>query len=57
MRVMQVEAGFNGAVFPLSEFNPWKVQQEMMEHFNYGICTMKGYKLLNEYKNIHEEVN
>ncbi|HEX3386909.1 MAG TPA: TetR/AcrR family transcriptional regulator [Mucilaginibacter sp.] len=57
MRVMQVEAGFNRAVFPLSEFNPWKVQQEMMEHFNYGICTMKGYKLLNEYKNIHEEVN
>ena len=30
---------------------------EFMEHFNYGICTMKGYKLLNEYKNIHEEVN
>ncbi|MBS1524322.1 MAG: TetR/AcrR family transcriptional regulator [Bacteroidetes bacterium] len=57
MRVMQVEAGFNAAIYPLSEFNPWKVQRELMEHFNYGICTMKGYKLLNEYKNIHEEVN
>jgi len=57
MRVLQVEAGFNAAVFPLSEFNPWKVQHELMDHFNYGICTMKGYKLLNEYKNIHDEVN
>jgi hypothetical protein len=26
-----------------------------MEHFNYGICTLKGYKLLNQYKNIVEE--
>jgi AcrR family transcriptional regulator len=57
MRVMQVEMGFNTAVFPVAEFNTWKVQQQFLEHFNYGICTLKGYKLLNEYKNIHEEVN
>jgi TetR/AcrR family transcriptional regulator, cholesterol catabolism regulator len=56
MRMMQVEAGFNVSIFPLNEFNPWQVQREMMEHFNYGICTIKGYKLLNEYKNIHAEV-
>ncbi|MDB5154236.1 MAG: hypothetical protein JWR54_2987 [Mucilaginibacter sp.] len=57
MRVMQVELGFNAAVFPVAEFNTWKVQQQFLEHFNYGICTLKGYKLLNEYKNIHEETN
>jgi AcrR family transcriptional regulator len=57
MRVMQVEMGFNTAVFPVAEFNTWKVQQQFLEHFNYGICTLKGYKLLNEYKNIHEEIN
>ncbi|HVV55276.1 MAG TPA: TetR/AcrR family transcriptional regulator [Mucilaginibacter sp.] len=57
MRVLQVEMGFNTSVFPITEFNLWKVQQQLMEHFNYGICTLKGYKLLNEYKNIHEEVN
>ena len=57
MRMIQVETGFNTAVFPINEFNLWKVQRELMDHFNYGICTMKGYKLLNEYKNIHEEVN
>ena len=57
MRVAQVELGFNTSVFPVAEFNTWKVQQQFLEHFNYGICTLKGYKLLNEYKNIHEEIN
>lgn len=55
MRVSQVEMGFNTAIFPMSEFNPWKVQVQFLEHFNYGICTLKGYKLLNQYKNINEE--
>lgn len=54
MRVAQVEMGFNATFFPVAEFNTWKVQQQFLEHFNYGICTLKGYKLLNEYKNIHE---
>ncbi len=55
MRVNQVELGFNANVFPIAEFNTWTVQQQLNEHFNYGICTLKGYKLLNEYKNIHDE--
>ncbi|MDP9046937.1 MAG: TetR/AcrR family transcriptional regulator [Bacteroidota bacterium] len=55
MRVYQVELGFNSVVFPVAEFSTWKVQYQFLEHFNYGICTLKGYKLLNEYKNIHDE--
>ncbi|PJJ84857.1 TetR/AcrR family transcriptional regulator [Mucilaginibacter auburnensis] len=55
MRVSQVETGFNTQIFPMAEFNPWKVQSQFLEHFNYGICTLKGYKLLNKYKNIEEE--
>jgi len=55
MRVNQVEMGFNTTLFPLAEFNPWKVQGQFLEHFNYGICTLKGYKLLNQYKNIKDE--
>ncbi|MDB5005899.1 MAG: hypothetical protein JWP45_292 [Mucilaginibacter sp.] len=55
MRVSQVELGFNTAIFPVAEFNTWKVQSQLLEHFNYGICTLKGYKLLNQYKNINEE--
>jgi hypothetical protein len=55
MRVNQVELGFNTEIFPVAEFNTWKIQMQFLEHFNYGICTLKGYKLLNHYKNIHEE--
>ena len=55
MRVAQVEMGFNAAMFPVAEFSIWKVQYQLLEHFNYGICTLKGYKLLNQYKNIIEE--
>jgi AcrR family transcriptional regulator len=55
MRVNQVEMGFNTSIFPVSEFSTWKVQYQLLEHFNFGICTLKGYKLLNEYKNIHDE--
>jgi len=55
MRVSQVELGFNTAIFPVAEFSTWKVQYQFLEHFNYGICTLKGYKLLNQYKNINDE--
>ncbi|MGI4727847.1 MAG: TetR/AcrR family transcriptional regulator [Janthinobacterium lividum] len=51
MRLNQVEMGFNTSVFPVAEFSPWKVQYQMMEHFNYGICTLKGHELLDQYKN------
>ncbi|MES2809884.1 MAG: TetR/AcrR family transcriptional regulator [Bacteroidota bacterium] len=52
MRVNQVEMGFNTNIFPIAEFSPWKVQYQLLEHFNFGICTLKGFKLLDEYKNI-----
>lgn len=52
MRVNQVEMGFNIAIFPVAEFSPWKVQYQLLEHFNYGICTLKGHKLLDQYRNI-----
>lgn len=55
MRVNQVEMGFNTTIFPLAEFSPWKVQYQLLEHFNFGICTLKGYKLLNDFKNIANE--
>jgi AcrR family transcriptional regulator len=55
MRVNQVEMGFNTTLFPIAEFSTWKVQYQFLEHFNYGICTLKGYKLLNQYKNINDE--
>jgi AcrR family transcriptional regulator len=57
MRMIQVEMGFDTSIFPHSEFNVWRVQQQFHEHFNYGICTLEGYKLLDEYRSLHERVN
>jgi len=55
MRVAQVELGFDTKLFPISEFRTWHVQFQFLEHFIFGICTLKGHKLLNKYKNINEE--
>jgi AcrR family transcriptional regulator len=55
MHVNLVEMGFNNLIFPIAEFNIWKVQKQFLEHFNYGICTLKGVKLLNQHKNISDE--
>ncbi len=52
MRVNQVEMGFNTSIFPVAQFSPWKVQYQLLEHFNYGICTLKGHELLDQHKNI-----
>jgi len=52
MRVNQVEMGFNTSIFPVAEFSTWKVQYQLLEHFNYGICTLEGHKLLDQYKNV-----
>ena len=54
MRVWQIELGFNPDVFPVNTFNSWHVQLQFMEHFAYGICTAKGRKLLDTYKNVIE---
>lgn len=55
MRVCQVEMGFNTKVFPTSEFNPWKVQYQFLEHFCFGVCTLEGYQLLDKYKSVVNE--
>lgn len=51
IRVYQVEMGFNTSIFPVAQFSAWKVQLQLLEHFNYGICTLKGHELLDQYKN------
>ena len=53
MRVNQVEMGFNTNIFPVAQFNIWKVQMQLQEHFNYGICTIKGHQLLDQHQNVH----
>ena len=55
MRMEQIEMGFNPAIFPPDKFKLLDVQLSMIDHFLYGICTLKGHKLINKYKQITEE--
>ncbi|HEX8024265.1 TetR/AcrR family transcriptional regulator [Mucilaginibacter sp.] len=47
MRVNQIELGFNASIYPHAEFNLWDVQLQLLNHFNYGVCTLKGIAVLN----------
>ncbi len=53
LRVENIEMTLNGAMF--AQFNMVEVQLAITEHFLYGVCTLKGHKLINKYKNIEEE--
>ncbi len=55
LRGEEIELGFNPTVFPPDKFKLLEVQISFVEHFLYGICTLKGHKLINKYKQIVEE--
>jgi TetR/AcrR family transcriptional regulator, cholesterol catabolism regulator len=55
MRMEQIQLGFNTQVFPQDKFTVVEVQLAMTEHFLYGICTLKGHKLINKYKELTED--
>ncbi len=55
MRIEQVEMGLNADVFPPDKFKMLDVQITMIDHFLHGICTLKGHKMINKYKQVTEE--
>lgn len=55
MRIEQIEMAFNPDLFPSSTHSILEIQIALLEHFLYGICTLKGHKLINKYKQIVEE--
>ncbi|MFD2246443.1 TetR/AcrR family transcriptional regulator [Pontibacter ruber] len=55
LRLAQIEIIFDNRIFPPHEFNLEQVQLAALEHFMLGIATLKGHKLINEYKHITEE--
>jgi hypothetical protein len=46
----EIEMGFNPDIFPIDKFKLIEVQLAMTEHFLYGICTLKAYKMIESYK-------
>jgi AcrR family transcriptional regulator len=55
LRMEQVEMGFNPNSFPPDKFKMGDVQLALLDHFLHGICTIKGHKLINKYKQVTEE--
>jgi AcrR family transcriptional regulator len=55
MRIQQIDSVFNQSTYPINEFNLTQVMTELTEHYLYGICTLKGHKQINKYKQILED--
>lgn len=41
---------FNPEIFPKSRFNLVELEQQLIEHFLFGVATMKGHKLILKYQ-------
>ncbi|MBI4947754.1 MAG: TetR/AcrR family transcriptional regulator [Bacteroidetes bacterium] len=55
LRLEEIEMAMNPSIFPMNKFNITQVQLALFEHFLYGICTLKGHKLVNKHKQIIDE--
>lgn len=56
MRLEQIDLiFFNGSDYRSGKYSIAQVMAELTEHFLYGICTLRGHKLINKYKEIIEE--
>ncbi|MEN9521812.1 MAG: hypothetical protein RL065_189 [Bacteroidota bacterium] len=53
-RMHEVESGCNPEIFPIKKFNIETIQKCLLDQFMHSICTLKGHKLINKYKNIDE---
>ncbi|MBO9570877.1 MAG: TetR/AcrR family transcriptional regulator [Chitinophagaceae bacterium] len=50
MRLEGLMLGFNQDIFPPSKFNLAEAQKITIEHFLFGVATLKGYHLILKYK-------
>ena len=55
LRLAQIELLFDPTVFPPRQFATERVSQALLEHFMLGVATLKGHKLINQYRHITEE--
>lgn len=55
LRAESIEMAMRQEIYPSTEFNPTEVQVQLLDHYLHGITTIKGHKLINNYKQITEE--
>ena len=49
-RIESMMIPFNVAVFPPGKYNLGELSEKIIEHFVYGLATIKGHKLIQKYK-------
>ena len=54
LNLAQIEMAFDSELFPATQFSPMRVNQVFDEHFLLGVATLKGHKLINQYRQITE---
>ena len=55
MRIEMVQVGFNNDVFPPNLFKLSEVQEQLFDHFVYGLVTEKGRKLYQKYRELNKQ--
>ena len=53
VRIEQIPLAFDPKIFPADKFNLAEVQLQMFDHFVYGLCTEKGKKEYQKYKELN----
>ncbi|TGE20396.1 TetR/AcrR family transcriptional regulator [Hymenobacter aquaticus] len=54
LHLAEIELMFNNVVFPPKQFGLQRVNIVMIEHFLTGISTLKGHRLINQYRQVTE---
>jgi AcrR family transcriptional regulator len=57
LRLESMMLPFNQVAFPMNKFNMAEVHQQVIEHFLFGITSIKGHKLILKYKEERLKVN
>jgi AcrR family transcriptional regulator len=50
LRIEEVELALHPDIFPAKEFNMTEVHIALLEHFLFGIATIKGFNLITQHK-------
>jgi AcrR family transcriptional regulator len=56
LRIEQIRISCNPELFPGNKYAASLVHHQFFSHFIFGICTLKGHKLINKYKQIEEDL-
>ncbi|MXV15464.1 TetR/AcrR family transcriptional regulator [Hufsiella ginkgonis] len=55
MRVEQIDMVLSPLTFAAGKYSMLQVMAVHTEHFVYGVCNLRGHRLINSYKNINEQ--